>query len=231
MRLRSRRVTLRNGIEFETPALVPGLSSMAMGPLLYPTQDGSQNTPTVCSIVHSDLLLHGWEEALLVSAYDIHYQLLVDASRFSAGFAESRYAQQKFLIIDSGWYEKKANQGGIFLEQQEPPRLWDISLYQQAIDSLDSDVRALVVSWDAPNPESYESQIKQSQEFFGNRQHLASTILLKPPATAGFHNFESLSVDLASNLRSFDVVGVTDKELGDSILDRLVQTRHSPTTS
>lgn len=215
---RSRRVTLSNGIEFETPALVPALSSMAMGPLLY-TRDGGRDELTVCSIVHSELLIGGWDDALLVSAYDIHHEQLVDAKAFSTGFAQSRYAQQRFLIVDSGWYEKTANVGGIFLEQQEPPLPWDKQRYEQTVDELDADVPAIVVSWDQPGP--YDEQIARAQAFFGDRPHLASTILLKTPDTR-FHNFDKLAPAQTSNLCAFDIVGVTEKELGDSILERLV---------
>ena len=221
MMARSRRVTLRNGIMLETPALIPGLSSMAMGPLDYPG-GGMDEVSTVCSIVHSELLIHGWEDALLVSAYDVHHKLLADPITFTSDFRQSRYAQQRFLVIDSGWYEKNAMSGGIFFEQQGRPLVWDEHLYEQTIDNLDSDVSALVVSWDVPNPESYESQISLGQQFFAARRHLASTILLKPPGKERFHKFDQLSMRVASNLCYFDVIGVTEKELGDSILDRLV---------
>ena len=40
-----------------------------------------------------------------------------------------------------------------------------------------------------------------------------------------FHQFDKLSVDEAADCRGFDVVGVTERELGDSIFDRLVALR------
>ena len=222
MMARSRVVRLSNGIEFETPTLVPGLSSTAMGPLPYPGR-GGRTEPTICSIVHSDLLIGGWDGALLVSAYDIHHEQLTDPESFSAGFTQSRYAKHRFLVIDSGWYEKTANTGGIFLEQQGPPLPWENHMYEETIDGLDSDTPAIVVSWDHDEPGSYEQQIERSQAFFGARRHLGSTILLKSPGEGAFHHFDRLSVETASNLRAFDIVGVTEKELGDSILDRLVE--------
>ena len=220
MQALSRRVTCRNGIEFETPLLVPGFSSMAMGPL--PSQEvGKKPKPIACSMVHSEVLSGAIDEVLLVSAYDIHYELLTDSKSFSRGFKFSRYAHQKFLMIDSGWYEKMANKsGGLFIDEQEQPLPWEVIDYKKTIDALDPNVKAVVVSFDSTEP--YPKQIAKAQDFAGSHPQFAFTILLKPPKPSRFHKFEKLSQEDASNLRVFDIIGVTEKELGDSILTRLV---------
>ena len=100
------------------------------------------------------------------------------------------------------------------------PRPWEEEDYTAAIDNLDEDVCPIVVSWDHIGP--YEEQIQRAQDFFGSRGHLASVLLLKPPAGARFHRFDRLSGEHIANLRAFDIVGVTERELGESILDRLV---------
>ena len=220
--MQNRRVSLRNGIELETPVLIPSLSSVATARVPYLGQDATVTEPTVCSIVHSRLLLNGWEDTILLSAYDIHYDLVVDSSGLRSGFFRSPYAQPQLIVIDSGWYEKRSIRNGVVPPIQHPQYPWTFEMYQETIDSLDCDLQPLVVCWDEPEPESYESQIEDSQDFFGNRPHLASTILLKPPGQGGFHNFRVLSSDVVANLRAFDVVGVTDNELGDTILHRLV---------
>ena len=106
MLARSRHITLRNAVEFSTPLLIPSLSSGALGLMLF--QDSPKKTPemTPCSIVHSRTLIGGIEESLLISAYDIKYGLLEDMDAFRSGFRNSRYAQPRVLVIDSGWYEK-----------------------------------------------------------------------------------------------------------------------------
>ncbi len=176
---------------------------------------------TPCSVVHSQSLLAGIEESLLVSAYDVAHDLLADSDAFNSGFSHSRYAQPRILIIDSGWYEKNGGPpAGQFSADMEAPLSWDESDYQSTINNLDGDLRPIVVSWDFTGP--YTTQIELAQDFFGDRVSLASNLLLKPPPGSRFHHFDKLSHADASCLRAFDVLGVTERELGDSVLDRLL---------
>lgn len=217
---RSRRVRLKNDIEFDTPLLVPALSSMAIGPVLHQKNAGSKPRLTPCSIVHSEFLVGAIEEVLLISAYDIHHQLLVESETLYSGFANSRYASPRFLIIDSGWYEKtKGPAGGVFAKGLDQALEWEESRYERTLNQLDDEVRAVAVSWDYDGP--YSEQIARAQSFFGGQQRFGSTILLKRPKDCRFHNLQKLSGEDVANLRVFDIVGVTEKELGDTLLDRL----------
>ena len=179
--------------------------------------------PTPCSIVHSDSLIYGFQEPLLISAYDIHYGFLQDSNAFRCHFRNSRYAQIPVLSIDSGWYEKGIDPiDKQFGENQYEPLRWEKTDFQSTIDTLDDDVRPMVVSWDHFG--SYPEQIAAGQDFFGGRTSLASTMLLKPPDNSGLHDFDKLSREDLSSLRAFDVVGVTEREVGGTVLDRLVNT-------
>ena len=217
----SRQIILRNGIEFWTPLLIPSLSSGALGLLPFEASPGKPPEMTACSLVHSQFLIHSIEESLLVSAYDVKHGLLADVDAFRTGFKTSRYAQPRVLVIDSGWYEKNGSPpGSPFAVDVGEPRPWDETDYACVVDGLDEDVSPIVVSWDHTGP--YEGQIKRAQNFFGARAHLASVLLLKPPSGSRFHHFDKLSGEHVANLRAFDIIGVTDRELGESILDRLV---------
>ena len=217
----SRQIILRNGVELATPLLIPSLSSGALGPLPFQDSPGKAPEMTPCSIVHSRFLISGIEESLLISAYDIKYGLLEDVDAFTTGFEKSRYAQPRVLVIDSGWYEKNGSPpGSPFAVDVGEPRPWEEEDYACVIDELDKDVRPIVVSWDHTGP--YEEQIQRAQRFFGGRAHLASVLLLKPPSGSRFHHFDKLSGEHVANLRAFDIIGVTERELGESILDRLV---------
>ena len=216
----SRRITLRNGLELWTPLLVPSLSSGAVGPLPIEQPPGSKPGLVPCSLVHSELYIGGIDESLLLSAYDIDHGLLVDPETLRSGFAQSRYSQPRVLMVDSGWYEKDGSPpGGPFAQELEAPRSWEQDDYERTIDSLDSEMNAVVVSWDHAGP--YSEQIQRAQEFFGARARFASTLLLKPPGDSRFHHFERLSGEDLANLVAFDIVGVTENELGNSTLDRL----------
>lgn len=218
----TRQITLKNDIEFASPLLIPSLSSGALGLLPFQGSLGKAPEMTSCSIVHSTSLIGGIEESLLISAYDINHGLLADSSAFESGFLNSRYAQPRVLVIDSGWYEKNGSPpGSPFATDVDEVRSWEEDDFKRIIDNLDKNVCPIVVSWDHVG--SYEEQIQRAQGFFGARGHLASVLLLKPPTRSRFHNFDKLSNEQVSNLRAFDIVGVTEREIGESILDRLVR--------
>ena len=214
-----RHISLRNGIEISTPLLIPSLSSRAVGPMPSQRSPDSRPEPTPCSIIHSDSLIAGIEESLLISAYDIHHGLLVDSNAFQCDFKHSRYSKPQ-LFIDSGWYEKSGSSPDKqFGENQYESLRWEESEYRRTIDSLDEDLRPIVVSWD--NFGSYPEQIAAGQDFFGGRTSLASTMLLKPPDGMGVHDFNKFSGEDFANLRAFDIIGVTDREIGETVLARL----------
>ena len=219
MLARSRQITLKSGIEFFSPLLIPSLSSGALGPIQTSPRGALVLTP--CSILHSQHLIGGIEDALLISAYDIRYGFLAEKEVFKENFKDSRYAQPRVLVIDSGWYEKNGSpSGSLFAVEVGKPLCWEEADYTDVIDSLDEDVCPIVVSWDHVGP--YEEQIQRAQDFFGSRPHLASALLLKPPSGSRFHNFDKLSGEQIANLRAFDIVGVTERELGETILNRLI---------
>ena len=221
MLARSRHVILRNDIELSTPLLIPSLSSGALGPIPFEQTPGHRPEMMACSIAHSQSLIAGIDESLLISAYDIKHGLLVDKDAFQVDFKQSRYAQPRILVIDSGWYEKNGSpQGSPFAIEVGELRPWIESDYKEIIDSLDEDLRPIVVSWDQVGP--YDQQIGRAQQFFGGRDHIASDLLLKPTLRSRFHDFDKLSLEDTANLRAFDIVGVTERELGETVLDRLV---------
>jgi hypothetical protein len=214
---------LGGAIEFETPLLVPGLSSKALGPILAEAPGKTTLEPRVASLVHSESLIDGIEDALLISAYDIKHELLTDSKKFKRGFKTSRWSKPQVLIIDSGWYEKSVGPpNGQFVHDAGAPLPWEYDHFVETVDSLDKNVRAILVSWDRTGVDDYPQQIALAQEFFVKRKQFASTILLKPPKAARFHAFEKLAAAHAADFRAFDIVGVTEKELGDSVIDRLV---------
>ena len=221
MLARSRQVNLRNGIELSTPLLIPSLSSGALSPMPFQHSPELKPEMTACSIVHSRSLIAGIDESLLISAYDIKHGLLADSDTFKTGFKQSRYAQPRVLMIDSGWYEKNGSPPGspIAINVEDPSR-WEKSDFTYTIDAFDEDLNPIVVSWDHVGP--YDEQIRRAQEFFGARNHIASDLLLKPPSGSRFHNFDKLSREDTANLRAFDIVGATERELGETVLNRLV---------
>ena len=221
MLTRSRQLWLSNGVELSTPLLVPSMSSLAVGPLMLEGTPEGKSELLHYSKVHSGILTRELEESLLVSAYDIEYGLLESTHAFRVGFKQSDYAKPSLLFIDSGGYEKLGSPpGSPFAGSAGGPFRWEESDYIRVIDSLDREAAPAVVNWDSKEP--YSKQIQRARDFFDNREHLSSVFLLKPPEGSDYHNLNLLSADNVTLLGTFDIVGVTEREIGESIHDRLV---------
>lgn len=200
----------------ETPLLVPSVSSKGFGPV--DLGDGQVPAPVAV------LQLFGGEsfyEALLVSGYDIAFGQVLEPSSFREGFVRSPYAIPRFLIIDSGWYEATpgSDQGEPYEERREP-RTWSLAQYRELIESLDPDLKAALVSFDTHAP--YEEQIAAGQAFFADYEKFVRILMLKPPGAGSYHqNQVKHLVPVADRLKAFDIIGLTEKELGNTILNRL----------
>lgn len=217
----SRQLSLGNGVEFSTPLLVPSMSSLALAPHKIGSTPEGEPKLIHYSQIHSGILTRELEESLLVSAYDIEHGLLESTHAFRMGFKQSDYARPRFLVIDSGGYENKGSPSGSpFGGSAGGPFPWEESDYVRVIDSLDREAAPAVVNWDSGEP--YAEQIERARDFFDSRKHLGSVFLLKPPEGSDFHNLETLSAENVVLLGTFDIVGVTEREIGESIHDRLV---------
>lgn len=207
----------------ETPLLIPSFSSKAVGPVEFRPRKGKvQLIPA--SQFHTGTLLSGIEGAVLISSYDIHFKFVADADRFRKRFKGSRYSEPRIVFIDSGWYEKSVGPAsGQWYHEVGEALKFEEKDYEHVIDSLDANLQAVVVSWDQDNGGSYVEQMKAAQAFFGVRKRFTSDVLLKPEAKRQYHDFGELSSASAKRLQAFAIVGVTEKELGDTILSRLTR--------
>ncbi|HEX6679130.1 MAG TPA: hypothetical protein VF063_00660 [Gaiellaceae bacterium] len=217
MRSRSREITFRDGTTIETPLLVPSLSSKGFAPVEVGDQGEAPAPAGTLNLFGAD----AFYESLLLSAYDIHYQQVLEPESLKKGYAKSPYAIPQFLIIDSGWYEATPGSDlGEPYEETRESREWTPEQYRATVESLDPDLKAALVSFDVHGP--YEEQISAAQEFFADHPQFVRTLMLKPPGAGSYHQnqIKKLAPD-AKRLRVFDIIGVTEKELGNTIVNRL----------
>ena len=211
---RKLRVT---AVPLSGPLLVPSVSSKG-----FPvTDEGMTESGEALELVSPDIT-----EALLVSAYDLHHKMLPDAERLlSQEHRQTIYATPRLLVVDSGGYELNpvGFEGGETQRGPHHPKEFTREDFEALVDRLPHDKELLVVSYDSPErPRApYRDQRETAQQFFAARRHLRSDLLLKPQAEDRILNIEELTPD-ARNLSFFDVIGVTEKELGNSLLERLV---------
>jgi hypothetical protein len=216
---RTSEIVRRDGTVVETPLLVPSLSSKGFAPIKVGGRD--RDAPDGYTEMFSPAL-----DALLISAFDVHHNLILDRELLYADVASSVYANPEILIIDSGWYEAErwSDVGQIYEDSRVVQEPWTRELFESVVDAIDPRIQAVLVNWDLAGvggeQPSYDEQIAGAQAFFSARPHFLSDVVLKPPKTATQHRFADLTPTLGK-LRAFDIIGIAEKDLGNSLLGRL----------
>ena len=196
--LAKRRALNHNGKEIaRTPLLVPSFSS---------------RVPEI------DKILKASEEfvagPLLVSAYDIHYHKITPPFDFGSGV----------IFLDSGGYEVSRQLDLSEVEDQsDAPRLpWSEERYGEVLAVWKSRLPTVIVSYDHPRERrSIAEQIKKAADLAKGRKDILRELLIKPETREqNYVQFDSV-VKSVRQLDVFDAIGLTEKEIGNSILQRM----------
>jgi len=156
----------------------------------------------------------------LVSAYDLHHQLIGDPSSLGA-FPE-------LLIVDSGGYETRIEHS-LSADRHVPhqPLAWSQEHYTQRIHGWPKHVPAAFVSYDSPTVRvPLQEQVNSARELLAPVRNYHLRILLVKPTTTEQDFLRTALKDLVDDpslVSDFDVLGVTEEELGKSPLERMEQ--------
>jgi hypothetical protein len=216
MLARERTVTFGNGHELRTPLLVPSISSAGFRRVALES-GGSEPEPAAwLRIVHTVIT-----EALLISAYDAAHDNLPFAEELTGeSFARSIYAGPRTLIIDCGLYESTYGPPPFEGDRFD----WDQAAYTRFVEELDQASKAVLVTYDGYDDDGHAPfgrQIEEAQRFSEAHRGFGSDVLLKPEQRGRRLVVDDLSPTTLASLRAFDVVGFAEKDLGDSLLDKL----------
>ena len=179
-------------LEVRTPLIVPSLSSRGF--------------PHVSDI---------WEEfrhklygVCLVSAFDIAGgRIPVDV----AGMVN-------VVILDSGLYEtKNESMESTGLNSSPSVANWTRELYHETVKDFGEGSNAILVNFDQVG--ALEGQIERASKDFSFAPHAASDFLVKPTGATEWANIPKFSQHLEA-LKQFDVIGITAREAGPSLLKR-----------
>jgi hypothetical protein len=157
----------------------------------------------------------------LVSAYDVFYERrLEDFSIVDALTVNGL----PLVFLDSGGYEAlwnaQAREAGLIEAADAQP--WSSDLHGRVLDDWPPALPVMAVTYDnvGDPSESISDQIERAEEMGARWPAHGREILLKPPPG----DFLTVSVVRAHALRlaGFDVIGVTEKECGASMADRIL---------
>ena len=152
------------------------------------------------------------DRPILVSAYDIFYEK-IDRPDDPAGL----------IILDSGGYEASKDADLSDYGDYSPnPQEWNEELFAKVISSWDIPEPTVFVSYDHPDRRiTFGEQITDALGALPGDQNSAREILLKPESEGQrFLDIGALLKHVES-LAGFDLLGVTEKELGGNTAERM----------
>jgi hypothetical protein len=170
----------------------------------------SKGFPDVQKIVeYSSELIDG---VTLISAYDLHYKKVLPDVQFPS-----------LLFLDSGGYEASKDWDlSDFQEREHTPETWTQEFHEAQLMAWKSSVPTVAISYDHPKERLLvKDQIARAKRMAPARDDFVREILLKPETTSqSFLPIQSV-LDNIHGLSEFDIIGVTEKEIGSSLLERM----------
>lgn len=205
---RSRVLTHPSGTKFATPILVPSFSSKGFPPL----RDGK---PWISRVL--DITSEWLTDTMLVSAYDIHHGHIPEPTKLPA--------TPELTIVDSGGYEAGIDEDlSAVATREHAPLTWAPEHARAVFDAWPARFSAIFVSYDHPARRiPLDQQVSEARKLFASYPQQLHSFLLKP--TTDTQEYLKTVLDEVAErpkaLRSFHVIGVTEKELGSNYLDRM----------
>jgi hypothetical protein len=140
--------------------------------------------------------------ASLIGAYDLYYNF-IDRDKIWVS---------DVVFIDSGTYEQLNQTASRNL------RKWSLSMYLAVLDTLKPLTKVVLINYDKHG--SLKKQISDAQNLFSKYPEYATCFLCKPSQTS-MSTVDVMSlIENISLIEPFNILGLTEKELGDSLLKR-----------
>jgi len=193
------------GAFISTPLLVPSFSSKGF----YIESDGKSEIKNIYSAT-----LDYITDSMLISAYDIHYGYI----------KKPNYKTAEITIVDSGGYEASdENDLSTITFSNNNKKEWTEEMLFKVYQKIPSNCPIILVNYDHPKKrKNIKKQINEAKIFFSNFPHHLHTILIKSEKKGECIEIESL-LQFIKEFANFDIIGFTEKELGDSVLSRMIK--------
>lgn len=200
-----------SGVSIRTPLLIPSFSSKGFA---RTTTDGKSEIGSILATVGEFLT-----EAFLISAYDVFYGDLPHPTDLPC--------KPEIVFVDSGGYEVSTYFD--YASAVAPPmhaNPWTTENLESVLDGWPSEVPAVFVSFDHPGDRKpFLEQVADARKLFCTRRRHLTLFLLKPETKDQntLHKAIKSAATEAAALGEFDIIGVTEKELGGTMLERMTR--------
>jgi hypothetical protein len=150
---------------------------------------------------------------ILISAYDVHYRLIPATITFP-----------QLLFLDSGGYEARVEHDlSETYGKLHKPNPWNQRLHERVLKNWSSKWPTVAVSFDSPAKfDTLSKQIDGAAELQKQHPDLLWEFLVKPEKAKFPIPFEKL-IKYVDRCRRFSVVGITEKELDDSLFGAMTK--------
>lgn len=192
-----RHLALNDNIVATTPLLIPSFSSKGFPDI--------KKRVAITEEVITD--------AALFSAYDIFYHHIDTPITFP-----------ELIYLDSGGYEAtKDDEFSDLGYTIHEPKPWNEYFYRSVLETWPTEIPTIFVSFDHPNNRyPITVQIEKTHDLFNEKKNILKTILIKPEREGEKYIDIEAVINNLNLLTWVDVIGITEKELGNSTLKRMV---------
>lgn len=195
-----------SGLKIQTPLLIPSFSSKGFAL-------NNNEKSEICDIMHfSSEFIY---ESQLLSAYDLFHKHLIPITEISG--------KTELMFLDSGGYETSnsydLSETRKYLREKKE---WDKDSLENFLVTWDYKNPTVLVNYDnINNKKPIENQISEAIEFFNNKTQAMKDFLLKPDnCDTNVINLNKI-IENINDLIIFDFLGITEKELGLSLFERM----------
>lgn len=208
MLARSSVLTHKSGFTFATPLLVPSFSSKGF---LFQKKG---NTTISEAKKLMDITAPALSDPILVSAYDIHHKYIDTPKRIAK--------IGSLTFIDSGGYEvAQYHDLSAVFKFPATNTDWTEEQLIGVLDSWPKNYPAVIISYDMRGKKNVD-QIRAARKLFGRYPDQMRDFLVKPEKTdLSYVDIDAL-LPHVREFNQFDIVGITEKELGNSLLNRML---------
>jgi hypothetical protein len=194
------------GITVETPLLVPSFSSKGFA---VNKKTGESEVKEAFEYAKSFLT-----DAMLVSAYDIYYKRLPPLSG----------AITDIVFVDSGGYETAdAHDMQAVFVNPWPIEEWKINHLKSVYDTWPDFIQAVFVNYDhGKERKPLKEQLTDAKSLLSKYPRQMRAFIIKPETPEQKYVQHDSIMGNLSELGSFDIIGITEKELENSLFRRMV---------
>ncbi|SFF72581.1 hypothetical protein SAMN05216353_10712 [Halobacillus alkaliphilus] len=155
-------------------------------------------------------------DACLVSAYDLYHD-----QDEQIPLADSDIYISDVLFIDSGGYERDQDtELSEIYNKEYKPKKWNEDLHLKVVNQLEELTKIVIVNYDSEIRKPTKDQMSQAENLFNKFPNFTSDFLYKPEMQEAEYIDANKLIYHLDDITSFSILGLTEKELGSSILKK-----------